>query len=343
MLEKLTPQQEKLLSVVKDYWINKLYKGERLNKESAIKQVNWFYDFCKISDKSPNIIFVSSPLAAQYMINVICNSIDKRDQVENQVRNQVGNQVGNQVRNQIENQVENQVENQKLGYFSFTRYGSIWDYGWVSFYDFFRQIGIINSKQFDNFIDLLNCSIYDMILTKDFCVVCEMPEKISVNENYRLHNETYSAIKWADGYELYFWKGISVPERWVTQKDKITKDDFMNEKNAEKRRCLTEIIGNKRLVELLDIITIDEDNDNYGYPMRLLRTKEKDDTINDYIYWLSVICNSTQREYLICVPECKNVWEAKVWTFDNQKIQIRHGDVGLLNLAKEFNQPVFES
>ena len=77
--------------------------------------------------------------------------------------------------------------------------------------------------------------------------------------------------------------------------------------------------------------------------MKLYKTEEKDNIINDYIYYLNVICPSTKREYYLCVPECKNVWEAKSWTFQNKKIEIRHGDVGLLNLKKEFNQPIYES
>jgi len=45
---------------------------------------------------------------------------------------------------------------------------------------------------------------------------------------------------------------------------------------------------------------------------------------------------STDREYYISVPESKNVWAAKAWTFNNKKIEIRHGDVGLLNINKNF-------
>jgi hypothetical protein len=46
---------------------------------------------------------------------------------------------------------------------------------------------------------------------------------------------------------------------------------------------------------------------------------------------------------MIPVQACKTALEAKRLTFKNQGIEIRHGDVGLLNLKKEFIQPIFES
>jgi len=90
-------------------------------------------------------------------------------------------------------------------------------------------------------------------------------------------------------------------------------------------------------------MAIDSDFDNKQLKMILYKTKEKDNIIDDYLYFLSVICPSTGRNYYLCVPGCKNVWEAKAWTFKNEKIEIRHGDVGLLNLKKEFKVPIYES
>jgi predicted nucleic acid-binding Zn ribbon protein len=87
-------------------------------------------------------------------------------------------------------------------------------------------------------------------------------------------------------------------------------------------------------------------NDNVKmskHPLNLYRTKEKDTLIDDFIYFLNVIDPSTGRAYYICVPECENVWDAKAWTFQNKKIEIRHGDVSLLNLKQEFKKPQYES
>jgi hypothetical protein len=54
---------------------------------------------------------------------------------------------------------------------------------------------------------------------------------------------------------------------------------------------------------------------------------------------------STGRKYILYPPNQKsrNVWQAKASTFKNQPIQIRHGDVGLLNLNKKFSKPIVET
>lgn len=78
--------------------------------------------------------------------------------------------------------------------------------------------------------------------------------------------------------------------------------------------------------------------------MSLWRSKEKDSACNEFLQFYDCICPSTNRRYFLCVPEtCNNVKEAKSYTFKSKKVEIRHGDVALLNLKKEFNQPVFES
>jgi len=182
-----------------------------------------------------------------------------------------------------------------------------------------------------------------MIQLDGFCIVSNLPDKISRDEQGRLHCKDNSAIHFRDGYEQFYWHGVNVPKNWIINKPSITKDVFISEKNAEKRRCLKEIIGNECVIKLLDVEIIDQDKDNFNFPIILLKTKTKDDIIDDYIYFLNVTDPSTSREYYLCVPKCTNVWEAKSWTFKNEKIEIRHGDVGLLNIKKEFNQPIFES
>jgi hypothetical protein len=106
------------------------------------------------------------------------------------------------------------------------------------------------------------------------------------------------------------------------QKESITKDDIIKEENAEKRRCLQEILGSKKYAELLNIEVIDEDIDGYGNSMKLFKTIEPDNIINEHIYFLNVICPSTRREYYLCIPEYKNVWEAKAWTASKKELNL---------------------
>ena len=167
--------------------------------------------------------------------------------------------------------------------------------------------------------------------------------KVTQNSNNRLHNETKAAAIWSDGFEMHYWNGINVPKKWIENKSEISKGDILSEKNAERRRCMREILGSKRYAELLETEEIDSDTDDCGNIMSLHRTKDPDELINSHIYYYQCMCPSTMREYFLCVPECKNVWDAKAWTFNNEKIEVRHGDVGLLNTETEFSKPIKES
>jgi hypothetical protein len=189
---------------------------------------------------------------------------------------------------------------------------------------------------------LLESGIYELYPFEGVCVVCSKP-KVTQDENNRLHNETGPAVMFKDNFEMYFWRGVNVPKNWIMDKNSITKETIDGEKNAEKRRCIQEIIGHKRYAELLNIEEIDSDTDDQGNLMSLWRTKEKDELLQDFIYYYKGICPSTAREYVLCVPKVGNVWEAKAWTFKNEKIQARHGDVGLLNVEETFEKPTSET
>ena len=114
MLNKLMSEQEILIEQTKNEWLNKFFSCKSIDKDKAIKGINWLYDLAGF--KKPLIFFVDSPLAAQFAIHYI-NAIFKnipqlRSQVESQVDSQVGSQVERQVRSQVDLQVNSQVESQ---------------------------------------------------------------------------------------------------------------------------------------------------------------------------------------------------------------------------------------
>ena len=158
--------------------------------------------------------------------------------------------------------------------------------------------------------------------------------------------------------KLWAWKspnvtgiqrGVDVPIEWVREPEKITKKTIMLEGNAERRRCIREILGTKKYFELLGHLElIDEDTDAYGNNMKLYQIVEMEND-NRIIQFVEVKCPSTQKIYTLYPPKqqdgtlCRTVWEAKADTFSNEKIQYRHGDVGLLNLNKSFDKPIKET
>ena len=152
-LEKLTPDQEAMLPVIRDKWINRaLYSGGETDIESAYRFMDFIYE--KASLESPIKILVDSPMGAQLAVPLI-KSLPRaqvgaqvgdqvrdqvrdqvwdqvwaqvgdqvRDQVGAQVRDQVWAQVGAQVRDQVWAQVRDQVWAQEMGYEPFSNYAN---------------------------------------------------------------------------------------------------------------------------------------------------------------------------------------------------------------------------
>ena len=246
-----------------------------------------------------------------------------RDQVRNQVEaqvwsqvwDQVGNQVGTQVRNQVRDQVWNQVGEEKLSLYSFANYGSIWDYGWCSFYSFFKDIGIVQHESFKEFLKIKQTGIYDMIQLDGLCVVCEMPKHIHRDELNRLHCEDGYAIKWDDGYALSYWHGIKVPDKLTHFPEEINQEDIKKESNAEIRRCYQEALGDDRYAELLGVVTLEKTTDRSGRELLLKETRDPDPSINEKIKYIVVSDTSTERQYYLCVPpEITSARQGLAWT-----------------------------
>jgi hypothetical protein len=266
-----------------------------------------------------------------------------RSNLESNLANNLWNNLGSNLRSNLESNLRSNLRS--IDYITTAYYGNLSDYGWTCFYDFINNelMPSYNLELWNKWKDLINSNIYDMIQFDGLCIVMAMPEKVNIDTNKRLHSETSCAVSWKDGYEIYAWHGLIIPKEWIENKKSITKEIIAQEGNAERRRCIQEILGGEAYLSLLDVSEVDKDFDAQGNEMILYQTKKVDEAANEHIYYLKVTCPSTGRNYFLCVPESKNVWDAKAWTFNNQKIYARHGDIGLLDLKKEFKVPVYES
>jgi len=50
------------------------------------------------------------------------------------------------------------------------------------------------------------------VLHEDFCMVSDFPEILLKDEQNRPHCENGPSHKWRDGWSLYHWHGVSIPE-----------------------------------------------------------------------------------------------------------------------------------
>lgn len=207
---------------------------------------------------------------------------------------------------------------------SFSRFSyfcNISDYGWMSFYDYYSRLGVIDDPVINQYKMFLECNVFDSILLDDAALYLAIPElKI---EDDKLHCEDGPAVRWVDfddePYEMYFWKDYKVNKEILLEQDKVTKEMLQEfGTNAEGRRACIEIMGVTKYFEIMSggegLKLIDEDKDHQGNQMKLMEFNFEGTTIQV----LEVKCPSTDRIYNLYPingPH-KNVWDAKGSTFD---------------------------
>ena len=226
----------------------------------------------------------------------VLNEVENQalEQVDDQIMSQVENQVRNQVRNQVWNQVGDQLWNQVLGkelkFFNFGYFADYSDFGWVSFYDFFSQIGILKNKEFNQYKKLIDTGIFATIQMDKLCIVSSMPTKIC-RSGIKLHNPDGYAVEFADGYGQHYLYGVYFsPEDFEKVKTMTTKE-ALNIKNIEQRMAILKLFGAEKILNEMGAKLIDSsERGNKLYSIDGITSKTEK--------ILKYVCPSTGRIYV---------------------------------------------
>lgn len=140
------------------------------------------------------------------------------------------------------------------------------------------------------------------------CLVCDRPRIISFDNQQELHAEGAPAIQFADGYSLYAYHGVTLPEEYGTLHPNQWKAEWiLEEKNAELRRVLIQGIGYARICQELEATELD----TWQEYTLLKIDKQVDDEL---LYLLKMTCPSTGHIHALRVPpEIRSARESIRW------------------------------
>lgn len=306
MIEKLTKDQENLLSVYRDRYIKIGLSTETIDREKCQKISDKIYKEI-LNKKSVPVFFAESPLQAWCMVLYLNNNDQVRDQFNAQVLAQVRDQVNDQAWNQVFDQVLNQVKSQVNDF--------VWPYidgnffsSFFSFYDYMDEIlNIKLNKKYYIYKEILNFSLFYPL--DKFCVICDRPKKIKM-KNGKLHNENGASILYRDGFSVFSLNGVRVPE-WVvkTKKEDIKIEQILNEKNAEIRKETIKKVGIEDFIRKIpeNNLKILDIKNNY----ELLEIKEIFQTDRKYLKMLNPSTGNFHIEGVH--PDCTDVNSSLAW------------------------------
>ena len=188
-LEKLSPEQESLMAVVRDEWINfALNSNEPMDKPAAKQGIEWMYSLAKL--KAPEVVYAESPIACQIIANLYGNKKLRASvgasvsdsvwaSVSDSVWDSVWASVGDSVWASVRASVKASVWASKLEYQYPVWREVLSDAGWVAFYDYFTRINVINHDNYNKYLAYIKSGVFYGVFLEGVAIVCGRPKYFS--------------------------------------------------------------------------------------------------------------------------------------------------------------------
>ena len=239
-IKKLTPEQEAELPKFRQKYLDIACNGSRINRNELESALADAYDI--IGKPAPKVFIFDSPAACMLAIKIF----------------QMGDESMSQLYSQLSSQLSSQLYSQKI-YNSNYLLGSHNLY-WIAYYRFALDIGITVPEEVSNNLDIIKrissqCEWWWPF--ENIVIVSEKPTMVKWDGENRLHNETGPAVEYADGYSLYSWRGIAIPENWIADGPPESKD-IMRIENIEQRRIACEMRGWHNILPDIGAVLIDK-------------------------------------------------------------------------------------
>jgi len=136
------------------------------------------------------------------------------------------------------------VDLQKL-FSKYSNYlGSGSNFGWVSFYDYFEKIGILNDNNFKKYKNLIQAGAFEVYEYENFVFAIQPPIKIIRNEQQQMNSINEMAFEWSDGYGFYYVNGLNLTEELFIKlkENNYSIEDFAKEPNEEVKSAVISFI-----------------------------------------------------------------------------------------------------
>ena len=325
-LEKLTTEQEELTNIVCDEWINDFSSKKEIDQEAFEEGLNWIYNEL-LKKETPKVVYCDSWISCLITIAILKDkgasvwdsvAASVRDSVRDSVAasvwasvwDSVGDSVWDSVGDSLRSSVRDSVRSSVGEYSNYTN--SYANYGWVSFYDFFERIGILQNDNFSKYRRFIKSGAFQVYEYENVVFAIQPPLEINRNAEGQLHNVKGIGVRFRDGSGYYYVNGREMP--YDLFEKTLTKERFLKEENEDIKAGIITIIkereGQEGLLKFLAAELVDEKtinhSESYSEILRLYKTKEKYSFLQDRhgnmgqpYCWSEMKCPSTGSTYLI--------------------------------------------
>jgi len=156
------------------------------------------------------------------------------------------------------------------------------------------------------------------VMHEEFCIVSDRPQVIRIDAENRPHCEDGPSHLWRDGWALYHWHGVRVPDHWITDRANLDPAEVLRHGNVEIRAAGMEIVGWAKALDVLNAEVIDSDpNPDHGdlIEMRLPGLSEPGLFLRAYCPRNGLIVEGVPRVSDIDGKPINTVKAAQAWSF----------------------------
>lgn len=139
-------------------------------------------------------------------------------------------------------------------------------------------------------------------LYPQFCMVCDLPTEVHVDDQFRPHNESGPSKRWIDGWSTYHIQGVSIPPWFVEEKEKITAKKVMEERDIERRRVLLKLLGVSKFMVQAGAEKIG--TDDFGTLYRMSFPPDEDIVAVEVVNATAEADGSFERYFIPVDPSC---------------------------------------
>lgn len=302
MKTELTAQEQELTNVVREEWLNLAFEqnGKGINKELFEKGITWLYKrFLELP--KPEVVYCDGLIEAVLKITLVKDfGKDLEDYTPDMIQQYNDKTLSAEFMSKFK-------ENYNLK----STYCGWSNFGWVSFYDYFTRIGVINHEDFNNYKDIIQSNVFETFEFENVVFAVQPPIEINRNETGQLHSVNGHALSFKDGSKFYYINGREIDSELITKE--FTKERFLTEENEDIRGAMFEIIesqGEGSMMTFLGAYEYGTETITHGNGeqevLTLYRTEETFPELQDIngkenvpLCWLRLVCPSTGQNYLI--------------------------------------------
>lgn len=196
--------------------------------------------------------------------------------------------------------------------------GGEWS-GAAAFYSFFRHVARL-PLDYSRWEHYESAALHggSRWMHSRFTIVADRPEYYRIDDEHRLHCADGPARRDRDGYEHWYWHGVSVPREWIMSPSSVDPSLALTWTQVEQRHALCEIIGWGAVLSALAPAVVDEDAD----PMvgTLLRADLPEFPAQQF---LRARCGTGRDIVLRVPPDVQTALEANAWTYGVEPATLR--------------------